>query len=91
MTVRRLNSPVKPMDPEFCSLILADLPASIYGLTLRVIVSTGSLCSAALYVPTAVRIMNHMMCSFCHAITPYVLEDSRWRSHLHLSNAALLR
>lgn len=89
MAVGRLNSPVKPMDSKLGSLILADFPTSINSLALRVIVPTGALSTTALYIPAAVRIVNHMMCSICHAFTPYALADSRWRSHRHRNNTAL--
>ena len=68
MTVRLLNSSVHSMNNKLCSLVVADLPSSLNSLRFRFCVKAGSLCIIALYIPSAIRIVDYMMFVSCHYI-----------------------
>ena len=49
------------MNYELCTLIAADLSASIYGFLFSRIVAAGALSPATFYIPAAIGIVNDMM------------------------------
>lgn len=71
------------MNYELCTLIAADLSASIYGFLFSRIVAAGALSPATFYIPAAIGIVNDMMRGTSHRITPYVHRDSRLHSRPH--------
>ena len=61
MTIRILNSSIHTMDNKFCPLIAADMTRGLNGFCLRFGMKACSLSIAPFYIPSAIRIVNHMM------------------------------
>ena len=80
MTVCGLNPPIYAMNYKLCTLISADLSASIYGFLFSRKVAAGALSPATFYIPAAIGIVNDMMRRTSHRITPCVRRDSRLHS-----------
>lgn len=91
MTISRLNTPIFSMDQKLSPLVPANSSPCFDSSFFGGIVSTGTLSSTPLNIPTAFAVVDNMMSLPCHALTPYALSDSRWRIRLrHCSIACLL-
>lgn len=88
MTIGRLNAPIFPMDQKLGSLVPTDsspcLDSSFFGS----VVSTDTLSSTPLNIPTAFIVVDDMMSSPCHIFTPCALLDSKWRIRPHRCSIA---
>ena len=88
MTINRLNAPILPMDQKLGSLVPTDSSPCLDSGFFGGVVSTGTLSSTPLNIPTAFAIVDNMMSLSCHVLTPCALSDSRWRIRLHRCNIA---
>ena len=68
VAVGTLDLAVNPVDYKLSFLILTDFSSSINGLLFRVIVPTGALRAASLYIPSTVRVGNNMVSRSCHCL-----------------------
>ena len=62
MTVTASDAAVLVVNAEFRALIAADGSAAIDGLTLRIVVTACTVCTAPLYIPSPFRVGYYMVC-----------------------------
>ena len=77
MTISRLNAPISPMDQKLGSLVPTDSSPCLDSSFFGGVVSTDTLSSTPLNIPTAFTVVDNMMSSPCHVLTPCALLDNR--------------
>lgn len=77
MTISGLNTPIFSVNQELGSLVPADSSPCLDSGFFGGVVSTGSLSSAPLNIPTTSAVVDNMMSLSCHVLTPCALSDSR--------------
>lgn len=73
MAVTTLDFTIQAVNAQFRFLILANNATGFHRLCFCAIMATHTRCSALFDIPTAVGIVNDVMRSSCHIITPYEL------------------
>ena len=81
VAVGALDSAIPAVDYQLSSLVATDLASGVDGLSLGVPMTTGTLTTAALYIPAASRVREDVMRVSGHVLTPCELQGSKLRSH----------